>query len=90
MDYEEGNKTSQKLFKTSSFKLVYGKASGLVEEKNKSTRRFGKDNKNYQNMFQTSSYAMVSNGFPGSTTEVGKMRSTNDHKIGSKISQIFL
>lgn len=71
------------------FKPIYGEASGLVAEKNKSTTSFGKDNKTCQNMLQTSSYALVSNGVPSSTTEVEKMKSTNDYETNNKISHFF-
>lgn len=80
VDYEKGNKTSQRLFETSSSKPVYGETSALVAEKNKSTASSGKaDN--------TSSYTLVRNGILSSATEVEKMRSTSDHKTSSKISQ---
>jgi len=87
VDYEKGNKTSQRLFKTSSSKPVYGETSALVAEKNKSTTSSGKADNTSENMLQTSSYTLVRNGILSSATEVEKMRSTSDHKTSSKISQ---
>lgn len=87
VDYEKGNKTSQRLFKTSSSKPVYGEASALVAEKNKSTTSSGKADNTSENMLQTSSYTLVRNGILSSASEVEKMRSTSDHKTSSKISQ---
>lgn len=87
VDYEKGNKTSQRVFKTSSSKPVYGEASGSVAEKNKSTKSSGKADNTSENMLQTSSYTLVRNGVLSSATEVEKMKSTSDHKTSSKISQ---
>lgn len=89
VDYEKGNKTSQKLFKTSSSKPVYGEASGPVAEKNKSTTSSGKTDKTSENMLQTLSYTLVSDGVLSSATEVEKMKSTSDHETGSKIAPFF-